>query len=223
MDYILLFLEGIITFISPCILPLIPIYISYFAYNKSDKTNTNRLYTLLNAFSFTLGFTIIFVLLGAFSSLFGTFLNNYSKLFNIIIGLFMILIALNYLEIIDIKLYKLTKTNNAKTSNLNFISSFLFGLAFSFTFTPCVSSFLGSAILFASRSGSVLKGISMLFTYSLGLSIPFILSALLIDELKSTFDFIKKNYKIINTVSGIILLIIGILILFGKIGILYRL
>ena len=106
-------------------------------------------------------------------------------------------------------------SSNAKTDNLGFFSSFVFGVVFSVGWTPCVGAFLGSALMMASQQGKVLQGILMLLTYSLGLGIPFITSAVLIDKLKTTFDFIKKNYKVINIICGCILILVGVLMMSG--------
>ena len=104
------------------------------------------------------------------------------------------------------------------TDNMNFFSAALFGIIFSIGWTPCVGAFLGSALMLASQQGSVMTGVLMLLCYSLGLGIPFVISALLIEQLKTAFDFIKKHYNIINKVSGILLIIVGILMATGKLG-----
>ncbi|MGI6361704.1 MAG: cytochrome c biogenesis CcdA family protein [Bacillota bacterium] len=210
MQHLLLFLEGIITFISPCLLPMLPIYISYFAAGKTDKQKT-----LKNALGFTLGFTVIFVIMGAFMGIFGQLLQEYNTALNIVTGSIVILFGLNFLGVFRVNFFnKIGKQSNT-VKDLGFLSSILFGVIFSLSWMPCVGAFLGSALLLASLGGSMLQGISMLFAFSLGLGIPFIVSALLIDQLKTTFDFIKKNYKIINILSGSLLIIIGILMVTG--------
>lgn len=213
MQYFISFLEGIITFVSPCLLPMLPIYISYFA-GGSEK-NTKKVIT--NALGFILGFTVIFVLLGALAGSFGKFLEEYSIIVNIITGLIVIFFGLNFLGVFKLNIFK--GSNNAKTENLGFFSSTLFGMAFSIGWTPCVGAFLGSALMLAASRGSVLEGVIMLLLYSFGLGIPFFISAILIDKLKNAFNVIKKNYKIINIVSGSLLILIGVLMatgLFGK-------
>ena len=107
---------------------------------------------------------------------------------------------------------------NFNTDNLNFFTCLLFGIIFSIGWTPCVGAFLGSALMLASQQGQVLTGMLMLLAYSLGLGIPFILSAVLIQKLKSTFDFIKRNYKVINSISGIFLVLVGIMMATGTLG-----
>ena len=217
MQYFISFLEGIITFVSPCLLPMLPIYISYFA-GGSEK-NTKKV--IANALGFILGFTAVFILLGALAGSFGRFLKEYSVAVNIVTGLIVIIFGLNYLGFFKLNIFK--GSNSAKTENLGFFSSALFGVVFSIGWTPCVGAFLGSALALASSEGSVLKGVIMLLLYSMGLGIPFIVTAVLIEKLKSAFDFIKKNYKVINIVSGIFLIITGVLMatgLFSKLTIL---
>lgn len=213
MQYIISFLEGIITFVSPCLLPMLPLYISYFAGGGERKTKT----TLKNAFGFVFGFTILFILMGALAGTVGSFLREYQTIVNIVSGLIVIFFALNFLGLFKLNLFKGINTK-FDTSNLGFFSSMLFGCIFSIGWTPCVGAFLGSALMLASQQGHVLSGMLMLLTYSLGLGIPFVISAVLIDKLKSTFDFIKKHYNIINTISGILLLIVGIMMATGTLG-----
>lgn len=213
MQYLISFLEGIITFISPCLLPMLPIYISYFA--GGDTKNTKK--TLTGAFGFVLGFTVIFISLGALAGTIGSFLREYQTPVNIISGLIVILFGLNYLEIFKLNIFQGSR-RNFDTDNLNFFSSVLFGIIFSIGWTPCVGAFLGSALMLASQQGQALTGMLMLLAYSLGLGIPFILSAVLIQKLKTTFDFIKKNYTVINTISGILLILVGIMMATGTLG-----
>ncbi|GAA0121941.1 MAG: sulfite exporter TauE/SafE family protein [Clostridium argentinense] len=221
MNYILLFLEGIITFISPCILPMIPIYVSYFAGGDIDNKNCkNR--ALISSIAFVAGFTFVFTLLGVAAGTVGVIFNKYIREINIVSGIIMIIFGLNYLGLINIGL--LNKSfkigNQAAYKKSSIMSAVLFGMIFGIGWTPCVGPFLGSALMIASNSTNVFMGASMLLIYSLGLGIPFILSALLIDSLKTTFDFIKRNYKIINRISGIFLIIIGIMMMTGYLNLL---
>ncbi len=212
MKYFIAFLEGIITFISPCLLPMLPVYISYFA-GGEIKDNKR---VLKNALGFILGFTIVFVLLGALAGSLGKLLNEYSVIVNIVTGVIVIFFGLNFLGIFKLNLFKGSKMS--KTENLGFFSSLLFGIIFSIGWTPCVGASLGSALMLATSQGNVFEGIVMLFLYSIGLGIPFFISAVLIDKLKGTFNFIKKHYNIINIVSGILLILVGILMVFGVFG-----
>ncbi len=221
MNYILLFLEGIITFISPCILPMIPIYVSYFAGGDIDNKNyKNR--ALISSIAFVAGFTFVFTLLGVAAGTVGVIFNKYMREINIVSGTIMVIFGLNYLGIINIgllnKSFKMDNPTGNKKSSI--MSAILFGMIFGIGWTPCVGPFLGSALMIASNSTNVFMGASMLLTYSLGLGIPFVLSALLIDSLKTTFDFIKRNYKTINRISGVFLIIIGIMMMTGYLNLL---
>lgn len=209
MQYFISFLEGIITFVSPCLLPMLPIYISYFA--GGNEQNTKRI--IKNAMGFIIGFTAVFVLLGALAGTLGSLLHEYSVIINIIAGLIVVFFGLNFLGVFKLNIFK--GTRNAKTDNLGFFSSVLFGVVFSIGWTPCVGAFLGSALMLAASQGNVLRGVVMLLLYSLGLGIPFFLSAILIDKLKGAFAFIKRNYGIINTASGILLVAVGVLMATG--------
>lgn len=214
MQYFISFLEGIITFISPCLLPMIPLYISYFAGGK--ERNTKK--TVKNALGFILGFTIVFVLMGALAGTFGRLLNEYKTVVDIVTGLIVIFFGLNFLGVFKLNLFKGAK--KVKTDNLGFFSSLVFGFVFSIGWTPCVGAFLGSALMLAASQGHVVEGIVMLLLYSLGLGIPFFVSAILIDKLRGAFTFIKKHYKVINTICGCLLVVIGVLMatgLFGKV------
>lgn len=212
MNYFIAFLEGIITFISPCLLPMLPVYFFYFA---GGKRTTKA--TLTGALGFVLGFTLVFVALGALAGTLGSFLREYQTAVNIVSGLIVIVFGLNFLGVFKFQLFK-GHSHALKTDQMGFFSAVLFGMVFSIGWTPCVGAFLGSALMLASQQGHVVEGMLMLLCYSLGLGIPFVLSAVLIDCLKSTFDWIKKNYDILNKISGIFLVIIGVLMMTGMMG-----
>ena len=214
MQYFISFLEGIITFISPCLLPMLPIYISYFACGDERDTKT----TLKNALGFVLGFTLIFVLMGALAGTVGGFLTKYQTLVNIICGLIVVVFGLNFIGVFKLNLFRGSMNSSVIRDKMTFFSSLLFGIVFSLGWTPCVGAFLGSALLLASQQGSTFVGIIMLLCYSFGLGIPFVISALLIDKLKTAFDFIKRNYRIINIVCGSLLLLVGLLMMTGLMG-----
>ncbi|MBU4437974.1 MAG: cytochrome c biogenesis protein CcdA [Acetobacterium sp.] len=215
MDYFIAFLEGIITFISPCLLPMLPIYISYFA----GQTHEDTKYTaVINALGFVLGFTLIFVLLGAFAGSLGRLLIEYSTIVNIIGGIIIILFGLNFMGVLQIFFLNTNHQISLDHSRAGFFSALLFGIVFSIGWTPCVGAFLGSALMMAASSGDTLKGVLMLLSFSIGLGIPFVVSAVLIDRMKSTFDFIKRHYQIINRVSGGLLVLIGMMMATGLLG-----
>lgn len=224
MNYILAFLEGIITFISPCILPMLPVYISYFAGTKSENGEKSDKSILINALGFVSGFTLIFTLLGAFAGQVGYLLQNYQQAFNIICGIILILFGLNFTGIIRLPFINNTKQMNMKKKKMDgFFSSMLFGIVFSISWTPCVGTFLGSALMLAASTGENLTGVIMLIIYSLGLGIPFIISAVFIDKLEKVFSSIKKHYKTITIVSGALLIVLGIMIATGLMNYIYGL
>ena len=213
MQYLISFLEGIITFISPCILPILPIYVTYFAGGGERSTKK----TMTNAAGFVLGFTVIFVLMGVLAGTVGGFLAEYQTAVNVVSGAIVILFGLNYLGVLKLNLFRgINKT--VDTSDLGFFSSLVFGVIFSIGWTPCVGAFLGSALMLASQQGHVLTGMMMMLVYSIGLGVPFVVSAVLIDQLKMAFNWIKKNYKIINILCGIFLIVIGVLMATGMMG-----
>lgn len=213
MQYVISFLEGIITFVSPCLLPMLPIYISYFAGGGERSTKK----TLTGGIGFVVGFTVVFTLMGALAGTVGSFLKEHQTAVNIISGIVVIFFGLNFLGVFKLNLFK-GSSRSVDTNNMGFFSALLFGVIFSLGWTPCVGAFLGSALMLASQQGSVLAGTFMLLAYSLGLGVPFILSAVLIDKLKSAFDWIKRNYRVINIVSGSLLILIGILMATGTLG-----
>ena len=207
MEYLITFLEGIISFISPCMLPLLPLYISYFGGITDKKQNV-----LPGAIAFVLGFTAVFSAMGVFAGAFGSFLGEYQTAVNIICGVIVVVFGLSYLEIIRIPFFK---GINRQIQVKSVFSAFLFGMIYSISLTPCVGAFLGSALMLASASGTVTKGLLLLITYSAGLGIPFVISAVLIDQLQESFNFIKKHYSVINKLCGAFLISVGLMMMFG--------
>lgn len=211
MQYLISFFEGILTFISPCLLPMLPVYVSYFAGGEANSRKT-----LKNALGFILGFTVLFTAMGALAGTVGSFLNKYQTAVNIVSGLIVVFFGLNFMGVIKLNLFK--GSARMQTGELGFFSSVLFGVVFSVGWTPCVGAFLGSALMLASQQGHVGEGTLMLLVYSLGLGIPFLLSAVLLDQLKGAFNFIKRNYALVNRICGGLLILIGILMATGILG-----
>ena len=210
MEFIFTFLEGIASFISPCLLPLLPIYISYFI----GKDNKNVKKAVLNASGFVLGFTIVFLVLSIFASQLGSLISSYIKYIKIFFGVIVILLGLNYMEIIDLKFLNKIKMKQADTKDLTFLKSILFGSVFSISWTPCIGTFLSSALLLIAKEQDIIKGILLMLVYSIGLGIPFIISAVLLEKLKEMFNVIKRNYDKIKKISGLILILMGIYMIF---------
>lgn len=213
MTYFISFLEGIITFLSPCLLPMLPIYVSYFAGGGERSTRK----TLTNALGFILGFTVVFVAMGALAGTLGSFLKSHQTAVNIVSGLLVIFFGLSFLGVFRLSFFQGSRFR-VDGEHMGFFSALIFGLIFSLGWTPCVGAFLGSALALASQQGHVVQGMVMLLAYSLGLGVPFLLSALLIDKLKSTFDWVKRHYAVINRISGGLLIAIGLLMATGTLG-----
>ena len=218
MDYILTFIEGFASFISPCMLPMIPIYLSYFIGEKDNNEeidkNKQSGKVVLNSIGFVLGFTIIFLILSIFANSIGVILTKNIKYIEIFFGIVIIILGLNYMEILKFSFLNKTKMMSINKNNFNFIKAVIFGILFSISWTPCIGTFLSSALLLVAQKDSIVEGLIMMLLYSIGMGIPFIISAIFIDKLKSTFDFIKKHYNIIKKISGIILILSGIYTIF---------
>ena len=214
MQYLISFLEGIITFISPCLLPMLPIYVSYFAGGEVR----DRKKTLAASLGFVAGFTVIFMMMGALAGSLGALLRAHQTWVNLLCGIVVILFGLDFLGVIRLNLFKGMQAGGQVPGQMGFLKAFAFGVVFSLGWTPCVGAFLGSALMLASQQGHVMEGLLMLLAYSAGLGIPFVLSAILIDSLKSAFDWVKKHYRIINLVCCCLLVVIGILMATGLMG-----
>lgn len=205
MTYLIPFIEGFLTFLSPCLLPMLPLYISYFGGQKK---------AFFKSFFFVLGFSLVFVSLGALAGSLGRFLMEYRRIIEIVSGLFIILFALHFLGFFFLPFFR-GRDAQMDLKGLNHWKAFLFGIFFSLAWSPCVGPFLASALMLANQKGSQLQGIFMLLSYSLGIGLPFLLSALLLDQLKEAFDFLKKNMDKIQKISGLFLLLLGFLVLSG--------
>lgn len=202
MEYVMTFLEGIISFISPCMLPMLPIYISYFAGESNKKSKIIFLAT-----TFVAGFTFVFCTLGFFAGSIGSMLHEFHSAVDIISGIIIIILGLGFLGIIKIPFLKGIHSSHKVTG---FFTAFIFGVFFSISHMPCIGAFLGAALMTASASGSIAKGILMLLSYSLGMGLPFLICALLTEKIAPSIAAIKRNYKVINLVSGILLILLGI-------------
>ena len=213
MQYIITFLEGVVTFISPCLLPMLPVYLGYFA--GGGERGSKK--TLRCALGFVLGFTAVFMALGALAGTLGALITRMGRWVDIICGGVVVLFGLGYMG-----LFQLPSFGKAgglfRGGDMTFGSSLLLGMVFSVGWTPCVGAFLGSALMLASQQGQVLTGTVMLLCYSLGLGVPFVISAVLIDSLKGAFGWIKSHYRVINLISGILLVMIGITMAAGWMG-----
>ena len=211
-ELLIAFGAGLISFLSPCVLPLIPGYISYISGSSLneliEKKNTNIFPIIL----FTIGFSIVFITFGAASTFLGKVLLQNSYELRIVAGLIIIILSLHIIGFVNIKFLNYEKRIEANVSK-NFFSPILIGMAFAFGWTPCIGPILGSILILASTEESLLRGISLLLFYSIGLAIPFILSGYLIQKFLIFSKNFKKNITKVSKIGGIILLITGILII----------
>ncbi len=203
---------GLISFLSPCVLPLIPGYISYISGSSLNELIEKKNINLIPIILFTVGFSIVFIIFGAASTFLGQLLLQNSFELRILAGVIIIIFSLHIIGVINLKFLNYEKriqTNN----NKNILSPILIGAAFGFGWTPCIGPILGSILALAATEESINKGILLLFFYSLGLAIPFILSGYLIQRFLIFSKNFKKNINLVSKIGGIILLITGILIL----------
>ena len=212
LEILTTFLEGLITFISPCVLPMIPVYVLYFASSSEGK---QAKHTLVRALGFVLGFTALFVLLGVFAGSLGGLLVRYQREVNLILGMIMILFGLHYAGILHITLLEKTVKPDVQVQQGGMLSCMLLGAVFAVGWTPCTGPLLGSAMMLAASKGSMLAGAALLASYSLGMGIPFVLCALLIDRVKGAFALIKRHYKAVNRVCGVFLVLVGLAMMTG--------
>ena len=203
---------GLISFLSPCVLPLIPGYISYISGNSFNELIENKKVNIIPIILFTVGFSIVFIVFGAASTFLGQVLLQNSNELRIAAGLIIIILSLHIIGVINIKFLNYEKRIQTN-SNTKFYSPILIGMAFAFGWTPCIGPILGSILVLAATEESLNKGISLLLSYSLGLAIPFILSGYLIQKFLIFSKNFKKNITLVSRVGGIILLITGVLIL----------
>lgn len=203
--------EGLVTFISPCVLPMLPVYVLYFA----GDAHTSQGKTLLRALCFVAGFTLLFIALGVFAGAMGSLLATYSAQVNIIMGVVMILFGLRYAGFLHIALLEKSVRPAVRMQAEGYASCVVLGFVFAVGWSPCMGTFLGSAMMMATGQGHVAEGVILLLCYSIGLGVPFVLCALLIDQVKTAFILIKRHYDTINRGCGIFLVAIGVLMMMG--------
>ena len=212
IELLVAFGAGLISFLSPCVLPLIPGYISYISGSSLNELIENKNVNLIPIILFTIGFSIVFIVFGAASTFLGQVLLQNSYELRLFAGLIIIILSLHIIGVINLKFLNYEKRIHTNENN-NFYSPILIGMAFAFGWTPCIGPILGSILALAATEESMSKGISLLILYSLGLALPFILSGYLIQKFLIFSKNFKKNITLISKIGGIILLITGILIL----------
>ena len=220
LNLLIAFSGGFVSFLSPCVLPLIPGYISYISGQTLDKVIKDKKSVLLKTIFFSVGFSIVFIFFGITASFIGKLLISYSSQLRIVAGIIIILFSLQFIGLINLKILNSETRFFTKNYNDNLIFPIIVGAAFGFGWTPCIGPILGSILALAAIEENTSKGILLLSFYSLGLALPFIVSGILIDKLL----FFSKNFrKYISTITragGIILLLTGIAILTGQLQIL---
>ena len=223
MDYAITFLEGIVTFVSPCLLPMLPLYVAYFAGDAASASSTGMRRTITNALGFVAGFTLLFAAMGAFAGAAGSVFADNQRILEVVGGLVVIVFGLNYLGILRIPLLQRTLKPKTEIVPRGFASSLAFGMVFAIGWTPCVGAFLGSALAMAASSADAVAGVLLLVCYSLGLGVPFVISAVLIGQLEGAFTWVKAHYDIVDKLSGGLLVVIGLLMASGTLGLWLRL
>jgi len=215
--FTLTFLAGLISFISPCVLPLIPAFISYVVGTTFDEIKTkSKILVLKNSLLFVSGFSLVFIILGAGATALGTALINNLNIFTKVMGTIIIIFGFIMAEIIRVPFLERNISFLNNNIKAGFLSPLLLGLAFGFGWTPCIGPILGSILAFAALEDTIEKGILLLTTYSFGLSIPFIVSALMVNKFLKISKILQKYILRIKKISGYILMFTGILIITGK-------
>ena len=220
LNLLIAFSGGFVSFLSPCVLPLIPGYISYISGQTLDEIIEDKKLVLLKTIFFSVGFSIVFVSFGITASFIGKFLINYSNQLRIIAGLIIILFSLQLIGLINLKILNSEARFFTKNYRNNSIFPVIVGMAFGFGWTPCIGPILGSILALAAIEENIGKGILLLSFYSLGLAIPFIISGVLIDKFLFFSKSFKKYISTITKVGGAILLLTGIAILTGQLQVL---
>ena len=219
IELLIAFGAGLISFLSPCVLPLIPGYISFITGNSLNELLESKKINIRPLILFTLGFSFVFIIFGAAASYLGQVLLQNSETLRIIAGLIIIIFSLQLIGFININFLNFEKKIYTKKNN-NIWFSFIIGMAFGFGWTPCIGPILGSILALASTEETVFKAIILLSFYSLGLAIPFILSGYLMQRFLMFSKNFKKNINLVTKGGGVILLITGVLILTNQLQIL---
>jgi cytochrome c-type biogenesis protein len=210
------FIAGILSFISPCVLPLVPVYIGIMSRNVATKEATvkfsDRLYIFLNSILFVLGFSVVFIILGSTATFIGQVLKNYLNIISRIGGAILIIFGLHYVGLFKIPFLNMEKKFNMPAKlKTGFLWSFLFGVIFSFGWVPCVGMILSAILLLASRMETLFQGILLLLVYCAGLGLPFIIASLFLGIFTKFMRRFNKHLNIVSIISGIFLIALGII------------
>lgn len=212
---------GVISFLSPCILPLIPSYIAFITgisieeLSLEESLRQVRKKVIANSLMFILGFSLVFIALGASATFLGKFLFRNIRWFEIIGGTLVILFGIHFTGIFRLRFLDREKKVHLKKKPLGYLGTCLVGIAFGAGWTPCVGPILGSILTMAATTQNILKGIVLLAFYSIGIGVPFFLSGLIIHRFFEYFKAIRKYFKVITVAGGVLLIIVGILLISG--------
>ena len=225
IGYITALLSGVLSFLSPCVLPLIPSYVSFITgisfedFKTGDRSRIRKL-TIINSSAFVLGFSTVFILLGVSSTYIGKFFAVYYDQIRIIGGIIIILFGLYVMGVLKLNFLALDKRIHLQSKPRGYFGAFIVGLTFGAGWTPCIGPILGSILLIASTTGSAMQGFKLLVVYSAGLAIPFVTTALLINTFLSHFSAIQKYMRLIMILSGLLLIGFGIILLTDNVSLL---
>ena len=222
ISILLAFSAGLLSFLSPCVLPLVPAYVSYLTGSSIEelKDGKAKLFTLYKSFGFVLGFSIIFILMGLSITSLGKLLITHRDLFRKIGGTLMVVFGVHTMGVIKIKLFYLEKRHLYFDKIKGPFSSVIMGMAFAAGWTPCIGPILSSILIYATSMNSIGKGVLLLAMYSLGLAVPFVLTAMAIGSFMKQFKKLSKYLPIIATTSGVLMIIMGIMVFMNKLAIL---
>lgn len=210
MQYLFTFVEGVFAFVSPCILPMLPIFLAYISADEKQSLSTR----FVNTVCFVLGFTTAFTLMGATAFSIGRFMAGYKDFLVKLAGVILVFFGFVYLDFIQLNF----GGSGIRKGKSGPVGNFLFGISYSFGWTPCVGAFLGSAITMASVQETVFQGMVLLTCFGLGLGVPFIIFALGYEKLKGVTDFLKKHSQKIKYFGGIMLIAVGVAMVFDLFG-----
>jgi cytochrome c-type biogenesis protein len=222
------FIAGFLSFISPCVLPLIPGYISFISgltleeMQGTAASATSRSRVLVASIAFVLGFTVVFVAAGASATALGRFLYEHAPIVEKIAGTLLVVFGLHMMGVFRIRLLESDKRIHTQKKPAGPLGAFLVGTAFAFAWTPCIGPILGGILAMASSRNSVGEGMQMLAAYSLGLGVPFLLTSVAINQFFSAAAKIRRHYRLIELISGGLLIVVGLLIFFDQFTLIVR-
>ena len=219
VSYAVAFAAGFLSFLSPCLLPLIPSFIAYISgVSFSDLKDSGakfevRRKTIVHSLLFILGFSVVFILLGLTATVMGKALWQYQKAIRIVGGILIMLFGLNLMGVLKLDFLLKERRFNAQVKKASYIGSFIVGVTFAAAWTPCAGPILGSILVLAGTKVDVIQGAKLLAVYSAGIAIPFFLTALLVNSFLEYFNRFKKVLNVVNMVGGIFLVIVGVLVM----------